>query len=153
MFGTSPWNNRSHYFYTKYQNISRNYPSLSQNYKTSNFRSENSCKIGLFDVRREPENFKIFSCFCLRFDFFQINCETSSRCLYIYILLIAICLRLFVQIFSLLALITAAEESKWTTILCKVNFSRQIFLLYFGKGNFGGKNIYFAKEVFPIKIS
>jgi hypothetical protein len=25
--------------------------------------------------------------------------------------------------------------------------------LYFGKGNFGGKNIYFAKEVFPIKIS
>ncbi len=37
-------------------------------------------------------------------------------------------------------------------------FSRQIFLLYFGKGNFGGKNfnlkkkwIYFAKEVFSIK--
>ncbi len=26
-------------------------------------------------------------------------------------------------------------------------FFRQIFLLYFGKGNFGGK--YFAKEVFP----
>jgi hypothetical protein len=45
------------------------------------------------------------------------------------------------------------HKSKWTTFLCKVNFSRQIFLLYFGKGNFGGKKIYFEKEVFPIKIS
>jgi hypothetical protein len=51
----------------------------------------------------------------------------------------------------------------WTSLLCKVEFtllqsifSRQIFLLYFGKGKFGGKKFtlqksefYFAKEFFP----
>jgi hypothetical protein len=52
----------------------------------------------------------------------------------------------------------------WTSLLCKVEFtllqsifSRQIFLLYFGKGKFGGKKFtlqksefYFAKEFFPL---
>ncbi len=51
-----------------------------------------------------------------------------------------------------------------TSLLCKVEFtllqsifSRQIFLLYFGKGKFGGKKFtlqksefYFAKEFFPL---
>jgi hypothetical protein len=54
----------------------------------------------------------------------------------------------------------------WTSLLCKVEFtllqsifSRQIFLLYFGKGKFGGKKFtlqksefYFAKEFFRINF-
>jgi hypothetical protein len=53
--------------------------------------------------------------------------------------------------------------SSGTSLLCKIEstllqsiFSRQIFLLYFGKGKFGGKKFtlqksefYFAKEFFP----
>jgi hypothetical protein len=48
---------------------------------------------------------------------------------------------------------------KWTSFLCKVDFSRQIFFLYFGKGKFGGKKFtlqksefYFTKEFLPFKI-
>jgi hypothetical protein len=58
------------------------------------------------------------------------------------------------------------HHKKWTSLLCKVEFtllqsifSRQIFLLYFGKGKFGGKKFtlqksefYFAKEFFPQEI-
>jgi hypothetical protein len=55
----------------------------------------------------------------------------------------------------------------WTSLICKVEFtllqsifSRQIFLLYFGKGKFGGKKFtlqksefYFANEFFPFFFS
>ncbi len=46
-----------------------------------------------------------------------------------------------------------------TSFFCKVNFSRQIFLLYFGKGNFGGKNLLYkrvnllCKEGYSISIN
>jgi hypothetical protein len=36
-------------------------------------------------------------------------------------------------------------ESKFTLLQSNF-FSRQIFLLYFGNGNFGGKKFYFTKE-------
>jgi hypothetical protein len=38
------------------------------------------------------------------------------------------------------------DEILWTSFLCKVDFSRQIFLLYFGKGKFGGKKFTLQKS-------
>jgi hypothetical protein len=49
-----------------------------------------------------------------------------------------------------------SNEFYWDLTLLQSIFSRQIFLLYFGKGKFGGKKFtlqksefYFAKEFFP----
>jgi hypothetical protein len=39
----------------------------------------------------------------------------------------------------------------WTSFLCKVIFSRQIFLLYFGRKNFGGKKITLQKSEFTLQ--
>ncbi len=41
--------------------------------------------------------------------------------------------------------------TKKTSFLCKVNFSRQIFLLYFGKGNFGGKKFTLQQSEFTLQ--
>jgi hypothetical protein len=41
---------------------------------------------------------------------------------------------------------------KWTSFLCKVNFCCQIFFLYFGEGNFGGKKFTLQRKFFHFKL-